>query len=412
MIEKYTGTASIELSQISVDPFDSNRLSEEFSLDNFRNYYDVSAEINFVQENFANLEPSQRNLSVELYLRNQILRFIEEFAFGLERQQIGYFLGNDGKLYAPGVQKPSEESYKKASEVAKSYGFTREQAELEGFLSIQEALSQDSETVIYFSPPSFGREGFGDYSFVFIFRKNGSIVDVDIIRLEGEDERLSRVTKGFIEVITRAQQFGVELGEISERINLQRAEDFLRTPIVVKKNSEVLLKNLSFYGGAEYKNIEERLMSDSFFNDFFEGYIKAVQEGDENKALLYLKALYVRASEIREVLETKGEEVIFYNPYNPDNSELKQQILFYYVSQQVNLPLGSCPVVVGNNVRIFQNLLELNGGRIDYGLANLVTSGEGEMKCVKCPECGHIVDAKVKNGKIICPECGASKELS
>ncbi len=378
-------------SLVSVD-----RLSQE-AHDIFT-FYDVEAELSFVK----NLPEKLRRR----YLEEQIFKSVGEFVFGLKLQRIFYRIEGE-KLYALAVDKPAEESYKRAAENSLRQGYLREQAELEGFQKIQSALVNGAKLIIYVSPPSIGREGFGSYLFVQVWRKIGDLISVDLVRVEGEDERLEKSRTVFMEALTKAQEKGMQV-EAPDIFDLVSTEDFLRTPLVIEgEKKEAFLRSLNFYNenlAKEEEGLKELLFGDQIFSSFFEEYIQALQRKNLEEAKIYLIALHKRAEEIKKVRETGGEEVVYLAP------QQAAALAFHYASQPMQLSGGSCPVTP--SVETSQHLLQHSEGRLDYSLASAIT-GEGEkvLKCVKCPSCHEVVDAIVKNGEIVCPNCGARKKI-
>ena len=370
------------------------------------NYYSVENEVDFIAKQRV-LGSSETNLI--FYLKNNVMRFLEEFAGKVKHSSINYFIEN-GRLYYPGVAKPVLDSYEKYSQEQGSA--SREEAETLGFEKIQKALTEsEANTAFWISPPSFDKQGFGDYGFLFVFTKNGQEIIVRNLRYNNE-------SRDFTKSFYIYDQLSMLSPSVDMQLNIADEKDFLKQPFFFSLLSpaETVAKICSHLGFNNDHNSDEFrkiIENDGLISNWLIDYINLMLEESGEEAKKYLQAIYNRAVSL-----TKKQEELLFQPTtlfipNNDVADIYKhpQLFAYYLNQKPAVfGGGSCPAGTRQTDRSPFNTdidIMLNrGGVLNYQSADkLNKSQESHFNCPAC-------NAKIPSGRGIetCPNCGMTKQ--
>ncbi len=319
-------------------------------------FYDIAAEEQFVHS-LLNLGVSRQQ--VEAYLRENVGKFLLEFAAGVRKTSITYHLGKDGRLYYSDFTHPIADSFERAATLAGEG--SREHAEFLGWLAVERAFQAGAEHVLQLSPPDRQNPQHGNYGFVFWFERQGESIVNHILRYDEDKNSLTASHQIATKLATRAPK-----GVFSAR-------DCLLNPLVVWDDRRVLLEKLASLGfdidtvGAQ--ELEKAIWSDQMAKAWLLGYINGVLDGENQQILYgYLGELYnlaVKRAEALGFLERLPRAVppIFFG--------------------------GSCPVVGKMGMSV-------------YSLADWLLREPFE-----CPNCGYISFMPVGD---TCPSCRITKD--
>lgn len=321
-------------------------------------FYDVVAEQQLVQ---SLLEQKTPKWQILVYLRENVSKFLLEFAAGVKKTSITYRLHNDGRLYYPGFAEPIANSLERAFLATPNN--SREQAEFLGWLKIEEAFANGAQHVLQLSPPSPENPEHGNYGFLFWFERDGGSVVNHILRYnEQKNGNLQASWQ-----VAAALGLPLPTSPISEK-------DYLLSPIVLMGERNVLLRKLEHLGfdidATKGYELEKAILSDPMLQILLEKYMNGVVVGEDPLVLYnYLAQLYNLGLDKAEALGLldrlpQGElPPIFFG--------------------------GSCSVVA-------------NAGLPVYSFADWLLK-----EPFSCPNCGYVSFRPVGD---TCPSCGITKE--
>ena len=255
---------------------------------------------------------------------------------------------------------------------------SREEAELEGLIRIEEQLGENPfGTVIWFSPPGSSDEGYGQYGFGYVGKRKGNLLEMTAIRLEiPEMIDFNRATRAL---------WGKE--------KYQSPEDLLRSPKVVNID------------GAEVKEFIHGIfeIKESDGNDVFRRALEkmrgaivdfaGIQDGEERQKALYV--LENLAIELKTRYQRGEDNVV----YMVDHRSYNLTVFMAREDYTTRPPVvaGSC----GASGRAESNDIFKNIGLFGNSLS---ISNE---EWFTCPKCNYKADGPVGD---TCPGCGLTKE--
>jgi len=132
--------------------------------------------------------------TVETYLKDQVEAFLKEYVGQVPQHVFYYSPDSNQQLCIFDTEIPALEIFEKSARLAEEqsiYPQSRERAEAIGFEKIQKAFAKkQASEAVWLSPPSPEIDGFGDYSFAFVFQKDRStgIIKVTAIRYQADPE--------------------------------------------------------------------------------------------------------------------------------------------------------------------------------------------------------------------------------
>ncbi len=350
------------------------------------NYYSIDNEVAFIRN--ADLASEE----TRFYLKENVIRFLGEFAGHIPYTKISYSLRPDGFYFA---DFKVEDSYRVAADLAGPE--SREEAEFVGFSKIQEHFASGGKTATWISPSKIA-----DYGFVFHFVREGDRVNEYILRYS---ERLGRVDSSAA-LLSR-------IHPASGGDSFDHAHDFLIAPALdtispTQSALQDLLRAADIDTGkieasfAFERAVEEQLspLIEKYIEKIFE--LAALRPGykfyDEDKieARNLMKALFNAAVEMER--EPSAQEI----PWNLDIHDNLIGFAAYYARQgTATVAGGSCPVTRTKSFLSSNSIIDgLKSG------ISLNSMAEGDY--FECPKC----DGKIPSGegRTSCPHCGLTKE--
>jgi len=378
-------------------------------------YYSVKNEIDFVSRQLASgIDPK----SIKKYLDNSVHRCLSEFVGKVEIDKIEYEM-KDGKIYFDGVSQPVSQNYKKRGEEKGKQ--SREFAEAVGFEKIEEKFARDEANIAFWiSPPSIGKEGFGDYGFLFVLVKDAKgHIDEYILRYQGENASLEKSWKKYRELIA----FFPVIKFDEKPIDDPSVNEFLKDPLFAKtENPEKFLKDLGYKNLSEYRDFHQKLDREILFRDWLDEYIELIFQATQETGISFKEDFIDQGEKLFTAIYNLAKDINkdqFINRVNqisklPDlNYQMAILMRQNYLQQEaVVIGGGSCPVETTTSRSFFQKgwgLILENKGILDYKSAfRLTTQEQDSSDSFSCPNC----EKPIPRGKGIttCPHCGMTKE--
>ncbi len=325
----------------------------------------------------------------ESQIRDDLVSYLGEYRFEISEHT--YRMGIiSGILTDPNTDEPMSLKVKKAIEIKRRDGLniSREEAELAGFVNLEKGLSQKPfGTVVWFSPPGPKEEGYGDYGFAFVGRRNGSELEMTAIRLENP----------------KINDFNEATSALWGEKGYKKAEDLLTQPKVIdislEKVKEFIRGNFEIKDSRN-KNVFKKAL------DKLDGIIEEAAQIIKNGTLEQKqKAFYTvenLAIEFRERLDHLFKEnVVFMSDYR-----MPKLSTFMEIGKYTNQPrpvAGSCGSTRSSNTFKSNNIFN--------SFSSLNSAFSEEKEWFVCPICGYKADGPIGN---TCPKdkggCGLTKE--
>lgn len=340
-------------------------------------YYSVPNEMAFLDR--VRLQGVDEHDS-HIYVRENVERFLGEFAGHIPYTRISY-LQKNGRLTYAGMD--LTDSYRNTSRNSE-----REMDEWIGYDKIQEGFKNGAHTAVWISPPKIA-----DYGFVFYFQRdpqNPAHIREFILRYNEHRGEL-----------TSSQQV---LDRIDPFQSHPTVSDYLQKPHLFfeQDGNHPTLETIMASVGISPKQIEgsrrfeERTRGE--LHDWTNQYIYAVSLGDISQAKLILRSAYNRACEIKKEID-QGV-----SPHTAiQKLPLDGALIHYYAKQEKTVTQGSCPVSQGNFEDPFSPTTILD--RLSSG--NSINSMVSESQHFTCPNCNHQAEGPVGNQ---CPSCSITRE--
>jgi len=396
-------------------------------------YYNLNAERAFLNRQ---LQQGLGFKQAHEYLLDQQAHFLEEFVGKVPLQEHRYFFDKNEGMKAIGMVRPAAAEYWDLAE--KSGVNSREWADAVGFSLIDKAFLTNTANIAYWiSPPSIGLKGFGNYGFLFVFKKEkDDQVQVKIHRYEKENADLdqSNVIMQFLSskhVLNAIDQTedplrflqhpllimgvgGVEISQdITELANLKQV-NFVSDKIAVQKTDEF------------HKSVIEHPLIKTWMSDYVQNMLVA---SDDRVDIYTQKAALARAEKIRTAIYNLAQDLqnepnwavsnIAFDMHIPEEaSAIKLTDPFAFYSQKPALVIGggSCPV--SSLESDFEIALSggdlLKKGILDYQSATEITKTKTNEKWeYHDGDCVHCHAKNVRVGPCnICQSCEKLPELN
>ncbi len=372
--------------ETSVKPSERSQLLEDIvSHDRFNisKFFDVDGEVHKVNE------LRNRGLSegeVDFFIKEQAMRFLLEFAGEVSYTTIHQTF-NKGVLRSAGLD--VLEHYNQAKYMGEdSRGFN----EFVGIQRVVDALRQDNSTAVILSPPWIG-----DYSFAFVFEKQGKVVREHIVRYTEEKGDLSTSAQ----ISKNLEALGLRgLGVY------QSTNDFVSTPFLGDVPAELVLESL----GLDYEEITRSKKIEQLYEQrlqpILDKYLFYIKNEDVSRALFELHLAYSLAQTIRKDMELDSN--LTTGRYKLTNSQELN------LDTVVPITEGSCPVlsrsVDDTSITSPSTSLSHMAGGMEFS-GGVVTAQESsdDTTTVVCPKCGAVVAVSrsdVRKTHVVqCPHC-------
>lgn len=322
-------------------------------------YNSVSAERDFI------LGLKQKGIEqnqIQMYVQENLLKFLLEFAVGIKKTHISYKLDSNNKLIYPGTNLQMEELMHEA--VYKSDFGVREQSELEGWQKIQTMLSSGKfNQVLQLSAPDPNNDQYGDYGFLFWFTKNADNTITNHILKYDESARSLKKTRD----LALNLRLGSTLLAEEAQVNTLLASPKGINADFPEIQQQLLSLGFSFNNDAEL--FEQALFKDLRFRQVYQIYLANLQGRyfNEKQAKYALAEMYSLAQDKAGMLGL--------------------------LDRLISIPLiyrgGSCPVI--------------NYGMSSYNNARYLYNFEP----FTCPKCSYISYRPVGDS---CPNCKITKK--
>lgn len=334
-------------------------------------------------EQFYQREMPAKNKVIE----SDFISFLGEYRFEVPEYNFRQGFRN-GRLTDPNTGELWSEKGKKAIFQKRSEGLStvREEAELIGLSSIEEQLSESpSGTIIWFSPKGPEEEGYGDYGFAYIGKRDRDGLSMTAIRLNGSD------IDQFNEV---SEELGIQAG-------FQKAENFLQAPSVITKPVEdvkaTIKKGFDFTDNGRGKLLEKAKI---VFADHFRELFAIIKNGTEDQIQKARNAVEIMIIDFikREEADSKGN-VVYMDNFRAVPALARAMEMTYY-TREPEAVKGSCGSSSTKKTQSNGIFTSLSGDFSDNFLSR-------NKEWFTCPKCNYKADGPVGN---TCPGCGLTKE--
>jgi hypothetical protein len=323
--------------------------------------------------------------SIDRVIYNDFLSYLGEYRFKL--LEFDYRQGlNKGKLTDPETGEPWQIKGRKAILQKQKDGLpiSREVADLAGITSLEEKLLENPlGTIVWFSPRGPEEQGYGDYGFANIGKRDKDGIAFTAIRLNGS-------------TIDQFNQVRNSLGIGGS--NFRQAEEFIACPWIVNKSVEdvkdVIRRQFGVRdNGAGSKFERAKIVFADHIKDFIE-FVKHGTQGQIQKARNTIENLIIEY--IKRGEEKNQENVVFMSDFRtPVLAAAMEMTQYLKEPEPVKGSCGSSSTKKKQSNNVFTNL----GG-------DSSSSGK-DKEWFTCPKCHYKADRPVGD---TCPGCGLTKE--
>lgn len=330
-----------------------------------KGFFNISKEQQF-SERLRGQGINERQIA--FYRREQVLKFLLEFAAGVKKTQVIYELDDNGQVIYPDIDLNMEEMLYEAAQTQAYYGDNqRELAELEGWQKMQQLFHQEeAASVLQLSPPCITNSNHGNYGFLFWFARQGKRVVNHILRYDEDRSTL----KGSFDI---AKSLGM-----NATTNQSLDNSLLKNPKSFQadtKTIKTLLGSLGLFFDNRGSLLEQALLTDRDFVLLLRQY-----EAQVNMPIFsfYQKAKALEImSQLYQLTQDKATQIGLL-----DKRPQEQLIPLIYFG-------GSCPTI----------------GRNGFGFYDYAAYLFGEP--FTCPNCGYVSYVPVGDK---CPDCKITKQ--
>lgn len=420
-----------------------------------------------------NINKGGTERSAKEYISLDTDKLVLEYVFKTPYTDIEYYLDTDpltGKQewFSAGVSRPISETYKQEA-VNKGFhlNLTKDEEVKLGFDTLSQFSPQKLQklarevaegitwsntilpniekynTAFWISPPEWGREGFGDYLFLFVFKKVNDRITVEVHNLK---ETKDFATSLFLErnILQDLHEKDTDFIQPSTESLALNDKRFLLTPILANispKELDQLLTRVGIgdiqreVGRAHKKLLDHDYLYQLLKNNYIESVLHSYKNptpaviGDLKRKIT---AIYNRVEAIHKNGNITQLDKTLFSTFTPKNvQELEKYILQTAYAHYNKKPAmvqggGSCPSDDDdtNNIDPFT---ETFGGRLTYSSAKSLlkknkenSSGCNQTGCdnksdhFHCPKevggCGESIKKGEEITKCPNPKCGLTKE--
>lgn len=344
-----------------------------------------------------NLEYGERVSPLEI--RDDLVSYLCEYRLKIQKWQYAYTLREQPNLKICDCRshEPMTDKVKRAIQKRKCLRepVRREEAELEGFLSLEDQLAKTGEdpTILWASPPGPKSEGYGDYGFIYFGKIDRDKKSLAMTAIRVENPTLEAFNRTLTDLL-------------GEKVDFRTAEDFLSQPFVLDRDideqtlNRVLMGNFWFVQNKDKESMFRKITGrmDSMVNDFVDMIRRGIKEG----RVRAFNALENYALKLKAEYENFPWEQISYDR----NKKLGEIVADF--SHQPPVVGGSCGSSSSENGLLKSNNI-LSLGLSLEGL--FLEEDEFGERTFECPSCGK-VNIRPK-GKLLtkCQHCG-SREVA
>jgi len=320
-----------------------------------QNFYDPAADQRIVKRLWEQGVPAEL---IPVYIQENNLKFVMEFAAGVKKTSIEYQIREDRRIYSGPFKQPVEHLFYQTAQLA---GLdSREEAELTGWRKLEQQFKQSATDVIQVSPPSQTNPQHGEYGFVFWFQRQGDRLTNHILRYS-ESDRINLLNS---RRILESFNYTSDIENITD-------QTLLENPINIshlKEQIPEMLKQAGLTLNEEGTQLEAAILKDPEAQILLNKYYRSLSDNESvDQSIAYLSRLFQIAQRKATVYGQYDRPVVTGAGYR-----LK----------------GSCPITK----RSYSN----------YEYANYLWESVFE-----CPNCGYISFRPVGNQ---CPSCKMTKE--
>ncbi|MDO8621055.1 MAG: hypothetical protein Q7R31_02125 [Candidatus Levybacteria bacterium] len=323
----------------------------------------------------------------EHQIRDDLVSYLGEYRF--EVSEFNYRLGiSNGILVDPNTGESMSLKAKRAIEFKRRRGLntSREEAEFEGFINLEQGLSKKPFGVaVWLSPPGQKAEGCGDYGFAFVGKRNGNELEMTAIRLENPT----------------INDFNKAANALWGEKGYEKVEDLLRQPMVIDISLDKVKEFI--HGNFEIKDEQSKTIFGKAL-DKLSGIIDEValiiKTGTSEQKQKAFHTLENLAIELKERLGALFKEnVIFMSDYR-----ISKLATFMGIDRYTNKPklvAGSCGSTSDRNSLNSSNVFS------KYSSLNGLLSLSEDNEWFTCPKCNYKATGPVGDE---CPKCHITKE--
>lgn len=315
-------------------------------------------------------------------LYKDIVSYLGEYRFELQKDS--YELVFDGAMIRDSfIGEPMTKRARRAIKKKEDHWekTTREEAELQGFKSLEEQLesAEDGDLIVWLSPPGPKDEGYGDYGFVFAG-------EISPYKELSRGARLLmtayRVEQPNLEDFNEFFQFFIE-----DDASFQTAEEFISHPQLARGITKQMIEELlpeSFSFRFSNEGAEQFQAALQKLHPHINEYIRMVQTGKPEK-------------DLREAFNALENYALFLRmPLNKPQGFSFPQLINYFGYQPKRVG-GSCGSSSSGGLSSSNNLLN--------SISSLGLSRESNN--FHCPSCHRESQGPVGNQ---CPNCHITRE--
>jgi hypothetical protein len=302
--------------------------------------------------------------------RLQAQKYSYELTFGRDRDKRGPITLRDqdqGEAMVYKTKRVIEERKRKGEPIH------REEAEDKGIALLNEQLrfAKTGDTVMWASPPGPKEQGYGEYGFIYAGK---------VTKHTNGQARLAmsaiRIEKPTIE------QYNLAFTALTgEKMNAKKAEDFLASPKLIKKNIEerevdsVLQENFNF--SPDFKEKVKFLSIIKQMEPLIEDFLEIMEHGSSAEKLKGFYKLENYALKLKKEYE-KEEKIVYQKIVRLNDLEDKY-------SKKPPIAKGSCGKT-GESAKSNNLIIAGRGGR---GAGFLLSHDRFGSRAFNCPACGQ-----------------------
>lgn len=369
------------------------KLQENTPQESIFKYYSIGNEVDFLRKVRHIPLPEQ-----QFYLRENVFRFLGEFAGQVPYTKISYKL-KDNNLYFADI--PAMKVYEETA--AMTPEGSRERAEYEGMLKIQQELVNGKATSALMISPS----KIANYALAFWLTKRGDTVDEYILRYPETLGKTDASARVFEEVAARESPHN-------------EANDYIRNPLFFRSSASswtdvarltpLMIRESEV---AKSRKFEEAVAFElGYWVDQYAVLIKDLASYDkasaeyktkEKEAKIVFTAIFNMARDIKDRIDGADTIPLVYRQYDTSDAEV---IRFFYNRQ-------SDPFIAGGGSCIVTSSGDEHGFLSSSAIHSALSKGNplestfiGES--FDCPECGKPIPTG--RGLTQCPHCFVTKD--
>jgi len=266
---------------------------------------------------------------------------------------------------------------------------SRERAELSGLLQFEQKLLENPfGTAVWFSPKGPEEEGYGDYGFAYVGKRDKDGVSLTAVRLNGSTLDQFNEVKRILNI---------------EGPDFKKAEDFLANPWLIKKPAEDVKKIIKKQFDAKDNGEGDKLeRAKNIFAGHFKDFAEIVKYGSEEaikKARNVIENLVIEF--IKNGEESTRENIVYMSDFKAPALIAAMEMKEY--NKQPEVVMGSCGA---SGKTESSNLSFLKSS---YTSMSSLDSDEFGSLAFKCPTCG-VVNVRPR-GELLsaCQYCNSSE---